>query len=347
VNYFKYTLYVFFMVLFSVLSYIFFYDGLYTRTRVMVKYQETSDVLYKVYLHDNDIYDKEYLNMGNKYVSEFVDYINFNFLYKNLFSEEISGYYSYRIDAKLVAYEDDIKDSLWGKEYVLQENIVTTINQADKKDINIKYNLTIDYDKYRKEIFNFIDNYGIDINGYLELDFSLSKSINFDNIDENMTENEDIIKVIIPLTYKTFKINVIDNYDDSYNYYDFSTRERINYLFLIFGGCSLIISIIFLIIIIRELVVTYNKQNKYIKNLRKILDEHSDKIINVKKFYNKKKYNLIYVDSFKELMDVYNNVKNPISYKEIKKNYEAIFVIIENDNAWIYRMVAKNLKKKK
>ena len=49
-----------------------------------------------------------------------------------------------------------------------------------------------------------------------------------------------------------------------------------------------------------------------------------------------RKYNLIYVDSFKELLDVYDKVDLPISFKEFKKNQKAVFLIIENDNAWIY-----------
>ena len=47
------------------------------------------------------------------------------------------------------------------------------------------------------------------------------------------------------------------------------------------------------------------------------------------------------LDSFKELIDVYDKVGMPISFKEIKKNYESIFLIIEEDNAWIYRMLSK------
>lgn len=343
-GYFRYTMYVLFMVIFSISSYIFLYDGINTKTKVMVNYQDESDVLYKVYLHSNDIYEQKYLNKGDKYVSELVDYIDFNFIYKSLFSQDISGYYSYRVDAQVVAYEEDINDSLWKKEYVLQEDIVNVIDKNGKKDININNNLIVDYDKYRNEIINFINDYDIDINGYLEIDFSLRKAINFDDINEELTEEEDIVKVIVPLTYKSFRINIIDNNSDDNEYYDFSNKEDVNYLFLILGGCSLIFTIVFIILIIYELFNTYNKESEYKKKLRKILKNHSDKIINVNRFYNKKKYNLIYVDSFNELLDVYDKVRNPISYREVKKNYEAVFVIIDEDNAWIYRMVAKNDK---
>ena len=86
-------------------------------------------------------------------------------------------------------------------------------------------------------------------------------------------------------------------------------------------------------------------ESNYNKELKKILKDNRDIIVNVNKLYNKKKYNLIYVDSFIELMDVYNRVESPISFKEIEKNKEAIFLIIENDNAWIYRLVNKKKEK--
>ena len=96
-------------------------------------------------------------------------------------------------------------------------------------------------------------------------------------------------------------------------------------------------------VIIKELIDISNKESKYNKELKKILKQYNSNIVNIKKFYNKKKYNLIYVDSFDELMDVHNKANYPISFRETKKNYESIFVIIDYDNAWIYRLVADKI----
>ena len=52
---------------------------------------------------------------------------------------------------------------------------------------------------------------------------------------------------------------------------------------------------------------------------------------------------MIYVTSFAELLDAYRRVENPISYKEVKKNEETIFLMIDDDNAWIYTL---NVNKK-
>ena len=146
--------------------------------------------------------------------------------------------------------------------------------------------------------------------------------------------------MIIPLSYDTFKINVINDNNNIDKFYDFSKKESVNYLFLIIGAFSLSLGISFLALTIRNMILSYKKTSDYQKELRMILKDYSDIIVEVKRFYNKKKYNLIYVDTFKELMDVYNKVGNPISYREVKKDKEAIFIIIDDDNAWIYRLNA-------
>ena len=144
---------------------------------------------------------------------------------------------------------------------------------------------------------------------------------------------------MIPLSYDTFRISIKNDNHNVDSFYDFSTKERVNYMFILLGLFSLSIGLSFLALTIRNMIIASRKGFDYHKELKKILDDNSEIIVNVKRFYNKKKYNLIYVDSFKELMDVYKKVGNPISFREVKKDKEAIFLMTEDDNAWIYRMV--------
>ena len=333
------VLYTILMILFAVAGYLFIYAGLYTKSREYVSYKENSDVEYTVYLKENDIYDTNYLSMNGKYISELVKYIDFKFNYNSDFSENIYGYYLYNVDATLVAYEDNIKESLWEKEYTVLENKVVLLNENNIKNININDNVKLNYDLYKNELINFIDEYEIDVNAYLKVNFNLEYILNFNGLEKEVKDSKKI-SLNIPLSDETFKIDILNNYDDSNSYYDFSTKNPVNYLFLISGVLSLIVSLIVLILLILEFKYVINLQSKYTKELRKIFKEYDDIIVNVKRFYNKKKYNLIYVDSFSELIDVYNRVKNPISYREVKKNMESIFVIIDDDNAWIYRLIS-------
>ena len=334
------VIYIILMVIFTVFAYFLFDRGFNVKTKIVVNYQEKSDLNYRVYLHDNDIYNREYLGMNDKYISKLVDNIMIDFNYNIMFDKDISGYYTYKVVGTLVAYQDDITDSLWEKEYVLLNDQTNVLNANDLKSIEIKDGINIDYDKYQDELNKFKQDYDIDVSGYLMVKVIIKENIDFFGIDKVVEDTKEM-KMIIPLSYDTFKINVINDNNTVDKIYDFSKKEPVNYLLLIIGAFSLSLGISFLALTIRNMVLSYRKTSDYQKELRMILKDYGDIIVEVKRFYNKKKYNLIYVDTFKELMDVYDKVGNPISYREVKKGQEAIFIIIDDDNAWIYRLDAR------
>ena len=334
-------IYILLMVLFTVFAYLLFDRGFNVKTKIVVNYQEKSDLNYKVYLHDNDIYNRDYLGMNDRYITKIVDNIMVDFNYSIMFDKSISGYYTYKVIGTLVAYQDDINDSLWEKDYVLLNDQTKVLNANDLKSIEIKDGINIDYDKYIDELDKFEKGYNIDISGYLMVKVIIKENLDFSYVDK-LVEDEKEIKMIIPLSYDTFKINVSNDNNNVDSFYDFSKKEPVNYLLLIIGAFSLSLGISFLALTIRNMVLFYRMVSDYQKELKMIFKDYSDIIVEVKRFYNKKKYNLIYVNNFKELLDVYNKVGNPISYKEVKKDQEAIFIIIDDDNAWIYRLLSKN-----
>ena len=336
----KNILYIVFMVVFMLFSYLLFDRGMNAKTKRIVNYQEDSDVIYKVYLNDNDIYSRKYLNMNEKYIADMIDYIALEFNYNSIFDKDISGYYSYIVEGNLITYEDNINDILWKKEYTLLDYKANVLNQNGLRKININDSLIINYNKYRDEILKFEKEYDIDVNGYLEVIVKIKENLSFAKIENNQEENKEI-KILIPLSSDTFKINVINDNHKVDNYYDFSTKERVNYLLIMIGMFSLSISLAFLALVIRNMVKISKMNFSYQKELKKILDEYDDIIVTVKRFYNKKKYNIIYVNSFNELIDVYKKVGNPISFKEITKGKKAIFLMIDDDNAWTYELVDK------
>ena len=330
-------LYIFLMVIFIVLAYLFFDRGFNAKTKIYVTYQEKSDISYKVYLHENDIYNKKYLNMNERYITKLVDYIDINFDYKSLFNRDLSGYYKYDVSGFLVTYTNSVNDVLFRKEDKLL-NKTEVLNQNNLKDINISDKVIIDYDKYLEELDKIKKDYDIDVSGYLEVKILINKKLDFFGNQKIINDDKEM-KLIIPLSYDTFKINVINDNNNVDSYYDFSKKEKINYVFLVIGAFMLSLGISFLALTIRNIVNETKDEFSYKKELKRILNNYSDILVNVKKFYSKHKYNLIYVDTFDELMDAYKRVGNPISYREVKKNEKTIFLMIDEDNAWIYRLV--------
>jgi len=327
------------MIVFGLIAYFFIDRGINTQTRNYVDYEQSGDVSYKVYLHDNDIYQQDYLNMGNRYITSLVDNIEFTFNYNKIFSRSVNGYYSYEVVASLIAYKDKMNDEVLNNSYILLDKKTEILNKNDLNNIDINQEIIIDFDKYKDALNGFIHMYEIDLSGYLKLSFLIDENLNFSGI-KDVIEDKEIINVIIPLSYDTFRVDITNNnINKNSSYEDFSNKERVNYIFLVFGALAISIMMAFMTLVIRNIIILSKNQSKYDKELKKIFKEYNDILVGVKRFYNKKKYNLIYVDSFKELIDVYNKNGNPITYREVKKGNEMIFLITDDDNAWIYRMI--------
>lgn len=335
----KSIIYIIFMVISFVLAYLFIYNGFNTLTKIYANYQEDSEVLYNVYLKNDD----NAMGMNKSYIANLVNDIDIGFNYKLLFDKHINGSYSYSVNSSVVAYQDDIDDILWTKDYNELNNRVGVINRDKTEILSIKDGIKIDYDKYRDILNNFEKDSGIKISGYLLTTINIHMDLEIEGFNKQVKDDK-IIKLIIPLSYDIFKINIINDNNKISSYYEFTGKDNVNYLFLVLGAICLSIGISLLALIIKEMVDIAKRESKYSKELKRILREYGDIIINVDKIYNKKKYNLIYVDSFSELLDVYNKKESPISFKEIEKNREAIFLLIEDDNAWIYRLVYNEKK---
>ena len=329
--------YILCMFFFIVLAYLFFDRGINVRTQEVVRYQESSNLGYKVYLHPNKEYDQEYLNMGNRYVKELVDKIVVDFNYKSIFDKNVNGFYKYSVVGILHAYLDNINDSIWDKEYTINDEKVVVLNQNNEKNIDISSIATIDYDKYEDALSDFSKKYGLSLSGYLEVNVIINENLKFNGI-EKVINDEKKMSLIIPLSYDTFRITVNNDNNKVDKYHNFNKRNNVNYVLVIIGSIMLAFAISFMALVIREIVNNTSSKTKYMRELNSILKEYDEIIVKVKRFYNKKKYNFIYVDSFKELLDAYYKIENPICFREIKKNEEAMFMMIDEDSAWIYQM---------
>ena len=337
---FRNIVYILLMIFFITVAYLLIYSGVNTKTKVIVNYKEDSSHSYKVYLHENDIYDSDYIGMNQKYIADLVDNIVLSYQYNSTFDKDINGYYSYMVVGNLVAYEDDINDPLFQKEYTLMDLKATVLDGNELREIHISDLVDIDYDLYREELLKFSKEYGIDISGYLDVKVIIKENLEFKGI-EKVNEDTKEMTLNIPLSEDTFRICMINDNNKEDSYYEFSKKERVNYLLILIGMFSLSIGLSFLGINVRDMFVAGRLCNKYQRELNSILEEYDDIIVNVKKFYNRKKYNLIYVDSFKELMDAYNKIGNPISFRETKKGEEATFLMTHEDSAWIYKLKNK------
>ena len=336
--YYKSIYYVILMVIFSIFAYLFLVSGYNTKTKMYVNYEDKSEVFYDVnYLDDQ--YDD--LNT-NKYISNMIDNIDVKYIYNNYLSEYVSGYYKYSVSGYLIAYQDDITNSLWERKYNLVDEKSIVIDDGNVNNIKIDDSFKFEFKKYRDEIYKFIDDYDIDISGYMYIRINILEFLNFNGMDNEYADNK-VININIPLTDDVFKINT-NNTLDKDSYYEFSNKKAINLIFIIIGVFCLSFALTSLIMVFRQFKLLYDKESKYKRELNKILSRYDDCIVKVKRFYVNRKYNMIYVDSFYELLDVYDKKNKMISFKEVKRNSESIFVLIDEDDAWIYKLISLELE---
>ena len=93
---------VIFLFIFIVLFSVFLYEAFDYNMEHTIKYSEGSKIDYKVYLKDNDFYDKEYLNKNMMYVANLIKNIEIDFNYNFSIDEKSSLDFDYSIVGDLV-----------------------------------------------------------------------------------------------------------------------------------------------------------------------------------------------------------------------------------------------------
>ncbi|MBQ2872568.1 MAG: hypothetical protein IJE89_01040 [Bacilli bacterium] len=320
------------IVVCSVLTYLFLDSGFNTKTKIYVNYENNSNIYYKVKYIDDSF---DYVNM-NKYASNMIDYIEVNYQYNNVLSEYVSGYYKYNVMAYLITYEEDITNSLWEREYNLVNNKIILLDENNINNIKIDDSFRINYIKYKNEIEEFINTYNIDVSGYLHIRINILEFLNFDSLEKEYADNK-VISLNIPLTKDFVDIDT-NNINDIDSYYEFSDKTTMNVVFILIGLFCFSLSMTFFVMVIRQFIFIYKNETEYNKLLKKILSKYDNDIVKVKRFNVSKKYNIIYVCSFDELLDVHNKIRNIIGFKELVINSRSVFFITDKDTIWVYEL---------
>ena len=321
---------------------------------VIINYEEDKNPIdYKVYLKDNNFFETEYLDEGVTYISSLIDYIDVNFNYRVKFDQLLTGKYNYQVKATILANKVNDNGKYWSKEYILYDN-----NDTFKSTTYLAANqhVKLDYQKYNDLLSSFKKEYGLAIDGLLQVEMI----INYDGYindnskikcdDEcNHLKKSTSLKMDIPLTQNSVDISINTNESSTSNgsiSYEKKVSESIGYLITrSVGFMMLLLSLIIIVFMVRYIIRKREMISNYHKEINKILSTYDSIIVNSENINNLSKYNVIKVNSFEELLDAHSEVRMPINYIELRKDY-SIFVLINNDVAWVYRVVGDEYEEK-
>ena len=138
----------------------------------------------------------------------------------------------------------------------------------------------------------------------------------------------------MPLSKQMININKSNDINNASTYIG-RTSSIINKTMLILGIVFSTLAVIALVALIIEIRTRILNTSKYDRFVNRILREYDSYITNSNEAFITTDKNTFKVESFKELLDVRNNVDKPIIYNKINDD-ESMFVIISNDAIYQY-----------
>lgn len=302
--------------------------------RSLLKYDSISNLDYKVYLKNNNYFSNNVLPKDEQYIANVVETIKPSFDYIFTANKPFNYTYSYKIIGTLTANHNVNNDSskkVWEKEYSLKDNV--TKEMKNSSSFIIKENVDIDFQKFSEYIQEFKKDYTLSIDSNLNVSMIINIIGKIDKKDINKTNK---ISMDIPLSEQSFGITTDYKKLESNDIKADINISNIKNIYLVIGIILLIISLIILINDIINITKYNATHKKYSRELNKILSAYKDILVASKDLIDLDDYKVIDITEFQDLLDVEQELRIPIIYKEVIEEKETWFIIINNDQAWRY-----------
>lgn len=307
-----------------------------------VKFNESSNVSYMVHLNQNDFFEDEYLTENKQYIASLIKNISAHFTY-NLKLEKATEYkYKYRIDATVDVKDSDTQNSL----YTNTQNLVKEKSKKSKyQNLEINEGVNIDYNYYNDLIKKFVSAY--DVESAIST-LTINMHINVAGSCEEDAETKDsVVSLVIPLTTKTVAIDLSNNLvNTTNNVLECETGYKNNQVILILAVILIIAAILIVAFIIRYTLLTRTAESIYEKELKKILNNYGTYIQMLGNDFYFRNYHMLKVDSFTDMLEIRDTIRQPILMKENPEKNGAYFIIPSNTQLlYIYRLKVSDIEK--
>lgn len=331
----KTAFYIFVICIFSVASILFIFMAFTTKEYLVTYINEKVVVDDVVKLKENNYYKDDYLKNQSKYITTLIDSISLEYSYDLSMSNEIDYDVYYYVDAVLSIYEVDYPENvLWSEKDSLVEKKL--YKNGDISYLKLDEVIDIDYNKYNQLVKDFVKDYVLITDATLKIDFHVIMDCKDDKYSDNY-DRDKVISVEIPMNEQT--ISIVKSYNNLENEPLTVSNNVFNIfslVYLVFGIIFLVFDVVFLYRLFVQLRDAALKRSPYQKTLDKILRTYDQIIVTAKTIPKYDGLNVIEVDTFDELLDAQEELRIPIVYFETKENQESIFIIINDNNAWVY-----------
>lgn len=333
------------VVQFSFLSYLFKAlapESSKNKDNLIMSYTSSGNIDYKVFLKENNFIDNEYLNAGEAYILDLIDYVRLTPVYnfKSTSKTNVTG--TNKLVAKLKVYYKESSDKNNNPEVMNKEKTL------DEKVMNFnddKYTSLGSYDLYLNEYLDMLKDFQsevkIAVDGYLDITYESS----FDGkVGGASYSNKYDNTVRIPLSNSVVKIESPKSEAKESNVYeaDLVKTNKTVMSYIVIANIVVFIIICFLL----KKLFSFTNKSEYQRKLSKILKNYDDIIVNTSTILDVKKYKVIKIDEFKEILNLSRELLLPIMNYEKIKDKETWFYVIKDDILYMHVVSEKKLELK-
>ena len=314
------------ILLFLVMAIVFLFKSIGYELGNSTTYSEYTSNNYSVCTKEIGVYDDNCMEKDLDYISSIVKTIHASFNYEALYSREISIDSNYYIIGRLKIYD---KDNVSHIRYTREDSFLDSTKLKVQDDVvSFSTNVVVDFESYKQFVEDYMKKTGVLSGAELEVSLYL----------ENDGVSRKISYINIPLTEETFMITS-SNLDNQNQLVIFNDKKKTldPFYMFIFGVC-LITDILLFIYLVNFIYMVSHLDNKYNRELKKILKTYDKIIVNATGEYKiPEEARIIEVLSFKELLDARNSLEKPIVYERVN-NVKCRFYLEDDNIVYIYKM---------
>ena len=318
-----------------IIFFILFLSTYLSKTKdIFIKYDETSNIDYKVYLKENEYFKDEYLGPNNSYIASLIDHISANFSYKMALKEFGGDFkFSYRIEAEVDVKEKNATYSLYNfKKEILKGNEQSIVN---KTEASINESVDIDYNEYNDLIKGFLKTYNLE-NTISTLTIRLYVNVSGSCQEYDNNNNESVMAIQIPLTTRTMNVEISnDLIQTEDNIMACNKDDGSATIYLVMAIIMGLVVAFYIFILMKFLISTRTARDIYNKEVKRILNNYHSYIQKINNEINLAKYERLKVDTFTDMLEIRDMLQQPILMVE-NKNKDGIYFVIPSSTNILY-----------
>lgn len=298
-------------------------------------YKINRDIDYKINLAPNNFYDDNTLEANKLYPSNLIENINLTFDYSYLASKDCYLDATYNIEANLIGefeQKGGTNKEVWRKHYILQDE--KKESNSSSTTLDLMPTLAINYKYFNQLAEMYREQNKLSINAYLDikLNIKLKSTTKESNISETIN---DAITLKIPLNSTVTEITNNFQPSSTKTYYDeVKNTNNSNRIFIPVGAVFVILS--FVLILLNQFNKNETSQEKYSKNINRILKEYADLIVTVNNKPDITDLRVMNLSEFADLVDVAEQSKNNIIHYQSRRKDKSTLYVIAGNYIYVY-----------